>query len=494
MLGERSQPLERAARRGRAGSDLRRSDRGVHAGDGALLLGVLATALTVAAYAPGLDRGLGYDSAATVGYFVDTPSMLDAFRRQVDLNNQPLFSFLERLVIVAAHNRSEVVLRALPVLAGAAAVGLLVAAAVRRHGVLAGLCAGLFTGANAIVAYYSREVRSYSLLAFASVASTLLLYGLLRDDRRLRGWGTVGYCLTLALGLGVHLYMVFVLLGQAAIVVARRRLDWRWVGRWLVGTALGVLPYLGIAAQMIGSPGRGRGFLPKLPLDVVTALLGAYPPASVPGLALMAAVVLTGGWTLRHRRDVRAATLTVVAAFLLLWLVVQPRDTYPRFFIWAVPALGWLVAVAVARYRWLAIAVVAGTVLLMPSLGAVFTGEIWTFRDAARYVDAAAEMGRTACAISPTTNHLQPLVGYTDRFTAVSNAAQLDRCDLVVDPFPGRPRQVRAAIRDRRSFPDQVKLPGVVPGLVVARQPVTPLPEPSIGSRPGRLRNGPANR
>jgi hypothetical protein len=490
VLGERSQPLERAARRGRAGPDLRRSDRSVHAGGGALLLGILAAALTVAAYAPGLDRGMGFDSAATVGYFVDTPSVLDAFLRQVELNNQPLFSFLERLVIFATHNRSEVVLRALPIMAAAAAVGLLVAATARRHGLLAGATAGVITGANALVAYFSREVRGYSLLMLAAVAATLLLYRLLDldVDSHARAWHVAGYCLAVALGFGLHLYMAFVLLAHAGIVLGRRRLGWRWARRWAAGLALGLAPWAGIARQMLAHPGRGRGFLPDLPGDVGVALLGGYPTVSKPGLLLLLAVLLAGAWVVRGRRDVLAAAAVVAVAFLLLWLVVQPRDTYPRFFIWATPALAWLAAVAVGRWRWLALPAVAGSLLLLHASGVSFVKEGWTFRDAAAYVDAVAESGGRACMLPIVGTPLRPILGYTNNFVEVQTVADLARCDLVAYPYPsGRGSLLLKAVRNRSTFPVQIRLPGTVPGFVAARRPVTPLPGPAIGSRPGQL-------
>jgi hypothetical protein len=83
---------------------------------------------------------------------------------------------------------------------------------------------------------------------------------------------------------------------------------------------------------------------------------------------------------------------------------------------------------------------------------------------------------------------LRPNLGYTNNFVEVQTVADLARCDLVAYPYPsGRGSLLLKAVRNRSTFPIQIRLPGTVPGFVAARRPVTPLPGPAIGSRPGQL-------
>ena len=49
-------------------------------------------------YQIGSGRSLDYDSSLTVGAFVKTHSLLDPLKRQIQLNNHPLFSILEHIV------------------------------------------------------------------------------------------------------------------------------------------------------------------------------------------------------------------------------------------------------------------------------------------------------------------------------------------------------------------------------------------------------------
>src|SRR4051812_39318619 len=146
-----------------------------------VLLGTLLGLATFAAYSVGAGRAMSLDSAATVGHFVLTPSWVDPLRRQVDLNNQPLFSFLERIVVRVSGSHSEPVLRFLPMLAAALTVGLLTVVAARRLGAVAGVTAGVVLATNATFVIESRDVRGYSLAALCSVVATVLLAQLLAD-------------------------------------------------------------------------------------------------------------------------------------------------------------------------------------------------------------------------------------------------------------------------------------------------------------------------
>ena len=164
--------------------------------------------MTFAAYMVGAGRAYDYDSSESVGSFIATRSLLDPFRRQLQFNNHPFFSFLEHLVY-SAGGSSETAMRVLPTAAAAATVGLVVGWIVGRWGWLAGLAGGLLLAANPTFASLGRSVRGYSLLTLALVCVTVLLERLLVERR---GGEGIAYTTALAIAIATHLYAMCVLL------------------------------------------------------------------------------------------------------------------------------------------------------------------------------------------------------------------------------------------------------------------------------------------
>ncbi|TMD71941.1 MAG: hypothetical protein E6I81_09240, partial [Chloroflexi bacterium] len=150
-----------------------------------IVAGAILGVATFAVYMVGSNRSFGYDAAATFANFIATPSIWDAFAvrsviptipvTQVATNDHVLVSLLSHLIYSATGSRSEVLYRFLPALAAGATVGLSTGALVRRFGLLAGICAGLFIATDPLFVDNSRDLRGYSLAALGSVAGTLLL-------------------------------------------------------------------------------------------------------------------------------------------------------------------------------------------------------------------------------------------------------------------------------------------------------------------------------
>ena len=63
----------------------------------------------------GVTRAYDLDDSLTVGVFVATPSISDAFTQAYVLNNHVFFSFLEHLVYTSTGSQSEPVMRMLPI-------------------------------------------------------------------------------------------------------------------------------------------------------------------------------------------------------------------------------------------------------------------------------------------------------------------------------------------------------------------------------------------
>ena len=315
----------------------------------------------------GSSRSFGYDAAATFANFVATPSLWDAFAvrsviptipvTQVATNDHVLVSLLSHLIYSATGSRSEVVYRVLPALAGGATVGLSTGVLVRRFGLLAGACAGLYIATVPLFVDNSRDLRGYSLAALGSVAGTILIRG--RGDRRSR-WSLAAYAVVMGLAIAAQLFAVVVLLCHLAWILTRRsrarliELAPAWTAAALIGLAananIQVTEFVqhGLPAPL---------FYPTFPRDLVLFLVGA--PVLLP-VGLWLAVVLLGVWVVRREAALWAAIAVLVVVVGVLWLGLKPAFLYPRFFVFLVPALGYLMAAAIARWWVLAPIVLLG--------------------------------------------------------------------------------------------------------------------------------------
>src|SRR5450759_3978554 len=120
-----------------------------------VIVGAILGVATAAVYLIGANRSYGYDEAAMFANFVATPSLWDEFALNAVLPNVPikgvasndhvLLSFLSHVIYSTSGSRSEAVYRLVPVLAAGGTVGLTTAVLIRRFGIVAGICAGLFS-------------------------------------------------------------------------------------------------------------------------------------------------------------------------------------------------------------------------------------------------------------------------------------------------------------------------------------------------------------
>ena len=327
-----------------------------------LLTGALLGVATFAVYMIGSNRSFGYDAAATFANFVATPSLWDAFAvrsviptipvTQVAGNDHVLVSLLSHVIYSATGSRNEVVYRLLPALGAGATVGLSTGVLVRRFGLLAGLCAGLYIATDPLFVDNSRDVRGYSLAALGSVAGTVLLAG-----PRTR-WRLVGYAVVMGLAIAAHLFAALVLLCHLAWILMRRsrtqlvELAPAWIGAALIGLAANASV---LVTELVRHGLPPPLFYPTFPRDLLLFLLGA--PVLLP-VGLWLAVALLGLWVVRKKAWLWAAVGVLALVLGLLWLALQPGFLYPRFFVFLVPALGYVMAAAVARW-WVLAPVVA---------------------------------------------------------------------------------------------------------------------------------------
>lgn len=431
-------------------------------------VGLLLGVVTAAVYMIGSRRSFGYDAAATFANFVATSSIWDAFAvrsviptipvTQVATNDHVLLSLLSHLIYSATGTRSEAVYRLIPALAAGATVGVSAAALVRRFGLLAGICAGLYIATDPLFVDNGRDLRGYSLAALGSVLATLILNGKW-TRRRL-----ATYAVIMGLAIAAQLFAGVVVLCHIAWIATRRSRAQllQAAPAWIVALLIGVAANASI--QIIEFTQHGLPapmFYPTFPRDLVFFLVGA--PVLLPiGLWLSSAGL--GVWLQRRQPWLWASIAVLAAVVLVLWLVVQPAFLYPRFFMFLVPAVAYLVAAAIARWWVLAPVVALGAAAAVVSQASGYTEDPLALPQAAAAVARVHAAGGRACVIHSDE---QVLSAYTTDFTVVTRPEQLRDCDAVVVVSWG----VDLGLRDQaaREFPRLTRLEAYYPAVVLER-------------------------
>ena len=431
-------------------------------------VGLLLGVVTAAVYMIGARRSFGYDAAASFANFIATPSIWDAFAvrsviptiplTQVATNDHVLLSLLSHLIYSATGTRSEAVYRLIPALAAGATVGVSTAALVRRFGMLAGVCAGLYIATDPLFVDNGRDLRGYSLAALGSVLATLVLNGKWTRGR------LAAYSVIMGLAIAAQLFAGVVVLFHIAWIATRRsrqqmlQLAPAWIGAVVIGIAANAniqvteFTQHGLPAPM---------FYPTFPSDLVFFLLGA--PVLLPiGLWLSSAGL--GLWLERRQPWLWALVAVLAAVVLVLWLVLRPAFLYPRFFMFLVPACAYLMAAAIARWWVLAPVVALGAAVAVVSQTSGYTEDPLALPQAAAAVARIHASGGRACVIHSDE---QVFAAYTTDFTVVTRPEQLRDCDAVVVVSWG----VDLALRDEaaREFPRLTRLEAYYPAVVLER-------------------------
>jgi len=398
-----------------------------------VIVGAILGVATAAVYLIGANRSYGYDEAATFANFVATPSLWDAFAlhtvlptvpiKGVASNDHVLLSFLSHVIYSATGSRSEAVYRLVPVLAAGGTVGLTTAVLIRRFGIVAGICAGLFIATDPLFVDNGRDLRGYSLAALGCVLATVLLAA------RWTRWRLVAYALLMGLAISAQLFAIVVLFVHVAWIATRG--SWPQLRQlapaWIAAAAIGVAANANIQVMELFQHGYPPSvFYPTFPRDLVFFLLGA--PVLLP-LGLWLSTAVLGLWTLRSERWLWAAIAVVALVVAVLWLGLQPAYLYPRFFVFLVPACAYLIAAAIARWRVLAPLVVVGAAVAVTTLVPDWTQDPLAFPQAAAAVERIHSAGGRACVIHSDE---QVLSAYTTDFAVVTRPEQLTDCDAVV--------------------------------------------------------------
>ena len=454
-----------------------------------VVVGVALGIATVAAYLIGSGRSFAYDAAATFGNFVATPNLIDAFAvhsamptmplKSIASNDHVFLSLISHFIYSLTGSRSEVVYRLVPALAAGGTVGVSAAVLARRFGLLAGACAGLFIATDPLFVENSRDLRGYSLAALLALLATLVL--LASPPRgeagaRLRvpggesqssSWARgqlIAYALLLGLAIATHVFVIVVLAAHVVWVAMRRSMAdlKRLAPAWIAALAIGVAANANIEVMEFVQHGFPPSlFNPAFPLYLVLFLVGA--PVLLP-LGLWLSTAGLGLWAARREPRVWAAVAVVAVVVAILWLVLQPAYLYPRFFIFLIPGVAYLMAAAIKRWWVLAPVVAAGAIVAIAAQVPGYTEDPLALPQAAKAVELSRAGGGNPCVIHSDES---VLAAYTTAFTVVTTADQLKGCSEVVIVS----WNVDPALRDlaAQEFPRVTVLPAYYHAVVLGR-------------------------
>jgi mannosyltransferase len=206
--------------------------------------------------------------------------------------------------------------------------------------------------------WFSQNARGYTALSLATLVSSWLLLRALASDRR-RSW--LGYGVVVALGLWVHLTMLFVLVGHGLLVLhhripgaadadaRRERLREPLIGFAFAALLVALLyaPIVGDLLTVTATEGRD-GAIPEWSSsswalqEAVARVLESFPR---PGLALGALVCgIAGLWSVWRRRPVLLELLLLPIVVGLVVVLGSGHHVWPRFFFFASGFLALIVA------------------------------------------------------------------------------------------------------------------------------------------------------
>ena len=267
---------------------------------------------------------------------------------------------------ITAFGDSVDAMRALSVLAMAAAAACVTAVGRRLAGTRAGLLAGLVFALVPSVSRFAQEVRFYSLEVLVAMLATRLLLRAL-DRPSARRWLAYAACLAL-LGY-VDLVALSVLAGHAAGVALRWHQDRDHRQLWFAGAAAASLvACLPPAVLGSGQAANQVKWIPRPGLDLAAfSMFGRnlfYSTSVATALIVLAVLAWAVAWQ-------QAAFMTAVAVLPVaaVWLVSQGPYSYffPRYLLLTVAAWAMLAGVGLARVD---VRVAAAVILALAVFGA----------------------------------------------------------------------------------------------------------------------------
>jgi len=291
------------------------------------------------------------------------PSLMAAAHRS---GATQLAYYLALHVWIAAFGDSVDTMRALSVLAMAAAAACVTLIGRRLAGTRAGLISGLVFALVPSVSRFAQEVRFYALAVFAATLATLLLLRAL-DRPSARRW--VAYALCLALLGYIDVVALSVVVGHAGGEALRWRRDRDAGAAWFApAAAAGLAACLPLVVVGVTQQGGQIDWVPRPGLSFFTLSFFArnllYSTSVAAALIVLAVLALAAAW-----REAAFMTAVAVLPVAAVWLISEGPHSYffPRYLLMTVAA--WAVVVGIGLSR-LNVRAAAAAVAVVAVLGA----------------------------------------------------------------------------------------------------------------------------
>jgi mannosyltransferase len=300
-------------------------------------------------FAPFAARSLNADEANSVQFAaLGWRAFLDLLTGY-ELNGAPYYLLLRTWPGLGT---TEIGVRALSLVAGVAALPLLIAFGARFLSRRVGLLAGFFLAISPLHILHSQNARGYALAALLVLLSCFFL---LESVRRPSWWAGAGYVTASALAVYAHFFAGLVLLAQWASLPLLRRENGRW-GAWIARIGAVTLLLLPLGLFVVS---RDVGQIDWISRPDAANLLDAFRRLSggrwslLMLFALLAASAVLAAWRERRARETR------VIAFLLAWFLVPILLSFlvslvkpiltASYLIVSLPALLLVAAVGLSR-------------------------------------------------------------------------------------------------------------------------------------------------
>jgi mannosyltransferase len=303
---------------------------------------------------------LGWDENATWLASRRSFSQLVGLAGNFDGVIAPYYMFMR--VWTSIFGDSELALRTPSLLAMAVGVGLTGELGRRLFTPGVGLLGGLMLITVPQISRYAQDARVYGLAFMLTTLSTLLFYLALRRPGWAR-WIVYGVVVTLA-GLA-HIFGLLVLVGHAFAVGVR----W-WAGRdrallrWLVVTAVAVLPVLPLAVLGLTQRGDQLDWIGPMRVGQVLTSPGDIFGSAAVGLFLIG-LAYAARWPDGRLVGDFAVLVAAPPALLIGASFVTSSVWVPRYVMFVVPMIALLAAAALRGFRLRALL----AVLLAAALG-----------------------------------------------------------------------------------------------------------------------------
>ena len=397
-----------------------------------LLLATVAAAATLRFM--GLQSGLWYDEITSLVLSIRHPvgQIVTEFPGP---NLHPLYNVLAHLSI-QTFGESAWALRLPACLFGIASVVMVYALGTQVMSRVEAWAAAAVLATSYHHIWFSQNARGYTLMGFLALVST---HALLRAGGTDRRGGYVIYALASLAGIYANLTMAFVVVGQAAAMVAGRAFRWRPASQPALGTLLWVWAAIAVLSVVAYAPMVGKLLAvvsaPRPAAQVATAswamgetIRSAVSGAGAPG-ALAAAVFAVIGAVVVYRGHPLACALLLMPGVVTgAAMVALHQPIRPRFFFFLSGAaaifvgrgIGAAVEAIVRRRAVRSGAPAAGVIVCTIALAALSTTALpryyrvpkQDFDGAVRLLDDAEAGGTRIAAAGPAC---LPLAIYYDK-------------------------------------------------------------------------------